>query len=261
MCTRLWYFVGLFCLASFDVIAGNVDELFLLYRMAENQEMVRLEDDLIDEKFFKLYTRANSVFLDNKYKKLQSEAEAAHARETSLANRLLSGATMAATGIGGMQLASGMAEKAAMEDAERDMRAYLATFVCDYGSGRNIKGGEVDIELPVSPEIATLKSEYIALAMDIKSRKEALGMPPGIESELVLDSSSSGLYENESIGKTDGVYTSVSRALTDENSEDASEWASQKEAVNEKIKVGATVGGVGLGGGAVGNLIINKGKK
>ena len=240
-----------FLFSCFFSVSADIDYMSL-YNYAENLHDAGQSFEF-DNPYVDLYYQVNSSYL-------QSEAEAAHARETSLANRFLSGATMAATGIGGMQLASGMAEKAAMEDAERDMRAYLATFVCDYGSGRNIKGGEVDIELPVSPEIATLKSEYMALAMDIKSRKEALGMPPGIESELVLDSSSSGLYENESIGKTDGVYTSVSRALTDENSEDASEWASQKEAVNEKIKVGATVGGVGLVGGAVGNLIINKGK-
>ena len=77
-----------------------------------------------------------------------------HERENSTANKMLGGAAMATMGMSGMEMASAMSEKKAMADAELDMTAYLATFVCDYGAGRNIKGGEVDIELPSSPELA-----------------------------------------------------------------------------------------------------------
>ena len=67
-----------------------------------------------------------------------------------------------------------------------------------------------------------------------------------------------GLYDNVSIGKTDGAYTSVARALQDENSADAKEWAEQKSAAKNKVKTGATVGALGVVGSDVGNMVLNK---
>ena len=192
-----------------------------------------------------------------KIDELRDNADAMHERENSTANKMLGGAAMATMGISGMELASAMSEKKAMADAELDMTAYLATFVCDYGAGHNIKGGEVDVELPSSPELSTIKAEYIALATDLKERKAALGMQPGIESELILDAATTGLYDNESLGKTDGVYTSVSRALLDENSADAAEWNAEKERLDKKIKNSATALAVGAVASIAGNAIIN----
>ncbi len=192
-----------------------------------------------------------------KIDELRDNADAMHERENSTANKMLGGAAMATMGISGMEMASAMSEKKAMADAELDMTAYLATFVCDYGAGRNIKGGEVDIELPTSPELATIKAEYIALATDLKERKAALDMQPGIESELILDAATTGLYDNESLGKTDGVYTSVSRALLDENGADAAEWNAEKERLDKKIKNSATALAVGAVASVAGNAIIN----
>ncbi|MCM1294374.1 MAG: S1 family peptidase [Muribaculaceae bacterium] len=189
---------------------------------------------------------------------LRQQYEKAKAREQSVPNKLLGGLTMAATGIGGMQLASGIAEQRADEAAERDMQAYLATFRCDYGAGRNIVGGETGIELPGGNDLTPLVSEYRALAADIAQRKAALGMTPGIEVEAVFDKSETGLYDNVGIGTQPGAFTSLSRALLDENSDDAKAWAEQKQSAKNKTKTGAITAGVGAIGGTIGNLIINK---
>ena len=204
----------------------------------------------------------NNQYLDMYYNMtlLSEEYNAARSREQSLANKILSGATMAATGLGGMQLASGLAEQNADNDAEQAMRAYLATFTCKYGDKR-VSGGEMDVELPGGNELISLYSEYVALANDLKARKSALGMKPGIESEAILDGATSGLYDDAGLEVRPGAYASLSRALSDPNGEDAKMWAAQKEKTSEQIKTGATVGGVGAAGGAIGNLIINSDKQ
>lgn len=194
----------------------------------------------------------------DKAKELRANADEMKRIEQSTENKLLGAAGMGAAGIGGMQVASALAEKNADEDAERDMAAYLATFRCDYGHGLNIKGGETGIELPGANSLIPLYQEYVNLANDLKVRKNALGMKPGIESEKILDAATSGLYDNQSIGKVDGAFTSLARALADPTGADAAEWAAQKDATAKKLKTGAIVAGVGILGSAVGNAIINR---
>lgn len=191
-----------------------------------------------------------------KIAELQENADAMKAKEQSTANKLLGGAAIGATGIGGMQLASAAAEQKADNAAENDMAAYIATFKCDYGQGMNIKGGEANITLPGANVLLPLYNEYTTLAADLKTRKEALEMAPGIESEVILDAATSGLYDNESIG-IDGAYTSLSRALMDENSADAAAWAAQKSETASKLKTGAIVAGAGALVGVVGDILIN----
>ena len=183
----------------------------------------------------------------DKAKELRANADEMKRVEQSTENKLLGAAGMGAAGIGGMQVASALAEKNADEDAERDMAAYLATFRCDYGHGLNIKGGETGIELPGANSLIPLYQEYVNLANDLKVRKNALGMKPGIESEKILDAATSGLYDNQSIGKVDGAFTSLARALADPTGADAAEWAAQKDATAKKLKTGAVVAGIGLG--------------
>ena len=190
----------------------------------------------------------------------QDALDKAKAKEQSTENKLLGGATMAATGIGGMQAMSAMAEQSADADAEEAMRAYLATFHCNYGGGMNIPGGEKDVQLPGGNELVGLYSEYVNLANDLKVRKNALGMKPGIESESILDSATSGLYDDVAIGKTSGAFTSLARAMMDPNGADAAAWAAQKSDTANKFKTGATMAGIGAVGGAVGNLLINNDK-
>ncbi len=189
---------------------------------------------------------------------LQENADAMHETEQSFENRMLGGAAMATTGIGAMQLGAAMAEQSADAAAQRDMSAYLATFRCDYGAGANIQGGETNITLPGANTLLTLRTEYMDLAADIKIRKESLGLPPGIESETILDATQHNLYNNESIGITDGAYASVSRALTNTGGDDATEWAAMKSETAEQLKSGAIAAGIGAVGSAVANMVINK---
>ena len=189
---------------------------------------------------------------------LQKNADAMKAKEQSTGNRLLGAASIGATGIGGMQLASAVAENRADDAAERDMTAYLATFRCDYGQGRNIAGGETNVQLPGGNTLLQLRQEFATLSTDVKTRKEALGLTPGIESEVVMDSANMGLYDDVSLGRTDGAYTSLSRALSDSTGADAAEWAQQRADTSSQLKTGAITAGIGIVGGVVGDLLINR---
>ena len=181
-------------------------------------------------------------------------------KEQSTANKLIGAAGIGAGGIGGMMLASGMAEQNADADAETAMRAYLATFTCNYGAGKNVAGGTENVELPGGNELIGLYTEYVTLANDLKRRKEDLGMAPGIESEPILESATSGLYDDVATGKTSGAYASLARALMDPEGEDAKAWAAQKEESAKNVKTGAITAGVGAGGSLVGNMIVNRDK-
>lgn len=193
-----------------------------------------------------------------KIAELQENADAMKEKEQSTANKLLGAAGIGAMGIGGMQVASALAEQNADADAEREMAAYLATFKCDYGQGATIQGGESNITLPGANVLLPIYNEYTSLAADLKVRKEALGMTPGIESEVILDAATSGLYDNEGTGITDGAFTSLSRAMMDETSADAAEWAAQKADTSSQLKTGAIVAGAGALVGVVGNVLINE---
>lgn len=193
---------------------------------------------------------------EQKIAELRDNATAMKEKEQSEANKMLGGTTMAATGVGGMQLASALAEQSADNEAEQDMRAYLATFSCKYGN-EHASGGERDIELPGGNELINLYSEYVALANDLKVRKNALGVKPGIESEAILDSAKTGLYDDEGLEPRTGAYASLARALQNPDGEDAKMWAAQREKTAENLKTGATVAGIGAVGGLVANLAIN----
>lgn len=186
---------------------------------------------------------------ENLYNEYQSELnenlDAMRETEQSFENRMLGGATMGATGIGGQMLASGLAEQSADDAAIMDMNAYLATFKCDYGMGLNINGGETNITLPGANILLPLRNEYIELATRLRQAKESLGLPLGIESVEILDPTDANLYDNAAVGVTDyALDTAAERAASTET--------------DEKIQTGAITAGVGAAAGLVGNLIINR---
>lgn len=193
-----------------------------------------------------------------KIEEAQKKYDAAKENEQSLANRTLGAATMGAMGIGGMMVAQSLAEQNADADAERDMAAYLATFKCDYGAGMNIKGGATNVELPGANELIPLYAEYVALANDLKARKSQLGLKSGIESEKILDSATTGLYDDVSTGISSGTYASLARAMMSPNGADAKKWAEQKEKTAENLKTGAITAGAGAAIGLIGNIISTK---
>lgn len=89
-----------------------------------------------DNPYASIYNKTNSLLIINTYDKiseLEEKYNLAVGREQSYANRMLG-----AVSIGGMMLASGVAEQSADAAAERDMSAYLATFRCDYGAYTSI---------------------------------------------------------------------------------------------------------------------------
>lgn len=190
---------------------------------------------------------------------LRENAKKMHDKETSTANKLIGAAGIGATGIGTSQALSALSEQRADKNAENDMRAYLATIKCDYGTGKTVNGGDTGIELPGGNELTQYATQYKTLAADLKVRKTALGMSPGIESETIIDAAETGLYDNAATGKTNGAFTSLSRALSDETSADAQAWAQQKADTASKLKTGAIVAGVGAVGSAIANLAVNSG--
>lgn len=171
-------------------------------------------------------------------------------KESSALESVLKGASVAATGIGAAKFASARTEQKVDEASEADMKAYLSTFRCNYGS-TNVSGGEREVFLSGGNDLMPLYTEYEFLADSVKSKKQALGLKAGIESEVVLDKASSGLYDDESVARTSGTYASLSRALTDKNSVDADKLVAQKAETAKDKKTGMIIAGVGLAAGAV----------
>ena len=176
-------------------------------------------------------------------------------KEMSTANRMLSGLSMAATGIGGMQMAQGLAEQSADADAARDMDAYLATMQCRVGNNK-YKLGESGIDVGGANQLTELYQQYVDLAADLKERKTALGMKAGIESSVIMDSAHMGLYDDKGSGVTNGTYASLYRAARG-NEKDQKKLAEQKQSASDKVKGGAIAAGVGVVGGLIGNELIN----
>ena len=83
-------------------------------------------------------------------------------------------------------------------------------------------------------------------------------MPPGLESETIINNATAGLYDDTSTGTASNAYTSVYRALTDSTGADAAALREQTNAAKQQTNVGAIIGGAGIIGGAVGNLLINR---
>ena len=246
-------------LACFNAVA-DIDTYKNKLSELESQGIANASDPKIKELYEKLKKSVSEY--DDTYTEytnaLSENARAMKDKEQSTENKLLGGMTMAATGAGGQQLASGLAEKQADEEAEAAMRAYLATFTCKYGDGQSVAGGTKNVEIPGGNELIALVTEYKQLAADLKIRKQSLGLQPGIESKEILDSATANLYDDVAVGASAGAFTSLSRALTDPTGKDAAAWNAQKEKSQQDIKTGATVAGIGALAGIVGNIAINK---
>lgn len=214
----------------------------------------------MDNPFMSLYNESSGGAVVNLYdevNQLVQKYEDARNKEQATENKLLGAIGIGATGIGGMKMMSAAAEMSADQDAEDAMRAYLATFRCNYGDGKNVLGGRQEVALPGGNELMALYAEYVALANELRVRKAALGMRPGIEAESILDKVTSGMYDNATGAKTSGVFASLARALSDPNSADAAAWAQYKKDSASGVKKGAIISGAGAVGSAIGNMVIN----
>ncbi len=179
--------------------------------------------------------------------------------EQSTENKTMTALTTAATGIGLMEAFQGRAEQTADAAAESDMAAYIETMRCSYGDGKSVKASLEPIELPAGDgeTMTALRSEYMSLARSLKERKESLGMAPGIESEEILDKADMGLYDDENTGITGGSYASLYRAQMMGSEKDQSKIDKDADKSDKRLKIGATVAGVGIVGGVVANSVIN----
>ena len=188
----------------------------------------------------------------------QDKFNQAKENEQSDANRALTSLSTAATGLGTMAAASALAERKADEKAEADMRQYLTTMQCEYGKGNIVNAGNEEITIPGGNELSKYYAEYKSLADNLKTTKTALGLRAGIESETLYDQAQTGLYQYATAERQTGAYTSLARALTDPESQDAAMWAEQKKDTKTKLIAGAAVAGVGVVGGIAGNYLINE---
>ena len=190
-----------------------------------------------------------------KIKEAEDNYDTAKEKEKSLANRTLTAATTVATGIGGMELAQGLAEQNAYKDAQQDMDAYMQTFSCSYDGGKKYNRGET-VELPGGNQLFSLYQEYKNLAADLKLRKDALEMRPGIESEIIFDKADMGLYDNKGRGIENGSYASLYRAANG-NDADKTALEEMQETSVKRVKGGAIAAGAGAAIGIVGDKLIN----
>lgn len=230
-----------------EELSNKVEQGVRAVRIMDDRRFLGLLDDIVE-----LNTISQNL------KKLEDAYQQAKKRETSLANRTLTAMTMAATGIGGMQLAQGLAEQKADKDAEMAMDAYMATFRCEYGGGKSFKGGATQIELPGgnNSEMMKMRQSYFKLAADLKERKNILGLKAGIESLVVLDKVQTGLYDDEGVGVTSGAYGSLYRAkMGNEADQEKLDKAEQVSA--GRVKGGGAALGTGAVGGVSGDLLIN----
>ena len=147
------------------------------------------------------------------------------------------GSSVAATGIGSTQLVQGLSEQNVDTKTDEQMAAYIKTVRCSYTNGKSVKAGAEPIELPAGNNemFMKLRDEYFAQAADLKERKEALGMEPGIESEIIINNAMAGLYDDENIGITDGVYGSVYRAQMGNESDQIKTNKEQEKSVERVI--------------------------
>ena len=259
MIKRIILFLCLIIICSTSNSFSVEDSEYLaLYNVAENLCLDQTQPD-IKSKYLDIYQQANSLYLNTKLEELQKAYNESKANEQSLANRTLTALTVAATGIGGMELARGLAEQKADKEAEASMTAYIETMRCTYGDGKQVKAGPTEIELPGgnNAEIMKLRAEYFALAADLKERKNALEMKPGIESEVIMDKSQTGLYDDENIGTESGAYESLYRAQMLESEIDQAKIDKNKNASKNRVIGGGVAAGAGVVGGTVGNAIIN----
>ena len=189
----------------------------------------------------------------------QGKVDDAKAKEQSNANKLLTAGATAAAGIGGMELMQGISEQKSTKESEQSMASYIATMRCRYGNGKQIKAGTDEIELPGgnNSNIMQYRSEYFTLAKDLKERKVALNMTPGIESEEILDKSQMGLYDDENLGMNSGAYSSVYRAQMYNSETDATQIDDAKQTAKNRMIGGGVATGVGVAGGIVGDQLLN----
>lgn len=170
---------------------------------------------------------------------------------TNMIDKAITGVSGASMGVGGMQLAQGLGEQAADKDATSQMQGYLSGLYCTY-AGSRVSYGATGVQLDGGNELDLMREEFINKATALKKTKEQLGLSSGIESEVVLDRATTGLYQNEGTNRAASEFGRLSEALLDDTGRDAQLIADQQATSQTRVTGGAiaAVGGaaVAIGG-------------
>ena len=194
--------------------------------------------------------------------KYRQDAENAYRNEydnaQSWANKGVTGLSTLMTGEGAKMAAQAWAEQIADRDAETEMADYLAGMRCGYGNGTTLNIGNEDITLPGGNELANYYAEYKTLADKLKTTKAALNLRSGIEAEVLYDRAETGLYQYKIAEIQSGSTPSLSRALMDGESADATAWNAQKTATQNKLITGGVLAATGVVAGYAANQYVNR---
>lgn len=200
---------------------------------------------------------ARNLINKNPEKLKEFRDNATSVNRTNMIDKAITGVSTAAMGIGGMQLAQGLSEQKADKEATSEMQNYLSNLYCTYSNKRSAYG-EKGIMLDSENKLDLLREEFFNKAADLKYTKEQLGLKAGIESEIVLDEKTTGLYEYQNIGRASSAFGRTSEALMNADSRDAQMIAEQQAASQKRV----TGGAIAVAGGAVlsvgGNALLNK---
>lgn len=166
---------------------------------------------------------------------------------TNMIDKAITGVSTASMGVGGMQLAQGLGEQAADKDATSQMQGYLSDLYCTY-AGNRVAYGATGVRSNGGNELDLMREEFITKAAALKNTKEQLGLNAGIESEVVLDSATTGLYKNDGVNRGSSNFGRLSEALLDETGRDAQLIAAQQKTSQTRVSGGAlaVVGGAAL---------------
>ncbi len=169
---------------------------------------------------------------------------------TNMIDKAITGVSSVSMGVGGMQLAQGLGEQYADSDATSQMQGYLSGLYCTY-SGNRVSYGATGVQLNGGNELDLMREEFINKAAALKNTKQQLGLRSGIESEVVLDRATTGLYQNEGTNRGSSSFGRLSEALQDDTGRDAALIAAQQEETQNRI-TGGTIAIVGGAAAAIG---------
>ena len=142
---------------------------------------------------------------------------------TQTAERVVDGAATVTVGIGASQWAGGRAEQASDDRWSNMIENLKESFRCQVTGMPTVDGGESGMMPAYSEKFRDLRLQYLGndveegLAGKLKRHKEALGLRPGLESEVLIGTDA--LYSNEARMQnefTGGFSTAQDRAESGE---------------------------------------------
>ena len=233
-------------------IEGSDPQTISINRAIENykrdvEELIRANPDLDPRLLANACDDAkDNIARANNVADKAAEAKEKRENELSQQNRMLTGATMLATGLGGMQLAQGVAEQRSDQHGAETMDNYLASIRCGIGNNRDLKINESGTTPGRATEFGDAVMDAVTLAQRISNAKNHLGMQPGMEADMLSLIDTSMLYTGRG-SNTDGVANKfdTARERLDSNS------------AQNRMIAGGAMAGAGVAGGIAGNDLIN----